>query len=174
MTDKDAKQTPSGSDSEWLRQYDELAERFNELYAAGTERGFEAMLQALDKARQELVDAKRISLERGQELYRFLERDLRQMVQAAQEKGDALLQKMAAHPVQAGALASLATALELAGKALLGLSRKAREPLTYHTGEITSAGTLVCTQCGEKLHFDKTARIPPCPKCKGTVFVKTL
>ncbi len=176
MADNDIKQsTPStSSDDEWLRQYDELAERFNALYEKGTERGFETMLQALDKAKEELVNAKQMSLERGEQLRRFLERDLREMVQAAEEKGEDLLQKTAADPTKAGALASLATALELAGKALLGMSKKMRDPLTYHTGEITSAGTLVCKQCGEKLHFDKTARIPPCPKCKGTEFVKTL
>ncbi len=39
-----------------------------------------------------------------------------------------------------------------------------------HTGEIIGAGTLVCDQCGEKLHFHKAGKIPPCPKCHGTTF----
>ena len=42
--------------------------------------------------------------------------------------------------------------------------------LPYHTGEVTGPGVLVCDQCGEKLHFEKPGRIPPCPKCGGTVF----
>lgn len=41
---------------------------------------------------------------------------------------------------------------------------------TYHAGELTGPGTLVCDQCGEKLRFEKPDRIPPCPKCGGTVF----
>jgi len=40
----------------------------------------------------------------------------------------------------------------------------------YHTGEISGPGTLTCNECGEKLHFYKTGKIPPCPKCHGTVF----
>ena len=40
----------------------------------------------------------------------------------------------------------------------------------YHTGEIVGLGTLVCDKCKEKLHFHKPGRIPPCPRCQGTVF----
>ena len=40
----------------------------------------------------------------------------------------------------------------------------------WHTGEITGIGTLRCTECGEELHFKHTGHIPPCPKCRGTLF----
>jgi hypothetical protein len=40
----------------------------------------------------------------------------------------------------------------------------------YHSGELVGLGTLVCDQCGEKLHFHKPGRIPPCPRCKGGHF----
>ncbi len=40
----------------------------------------------------------------------------------------------------------------------------------YHTGEITGPGTLVCDACGEVLHFHRAGHVPPCPRCKGTVF----
>jgi hypothetical protein len=40
----------------------------------------------------------------------------------------------------------------------------------YHTGEISGPGTLTCDECGEKLHFYKAGKIPPCPKCHGTVY----
>ncbi len=40
----------------------------------------------------------------------------------------------------------------------------------YHTGEISGPGTLSCNECGEKLHFYKAGKIPPCPKCHGSVF----
>ncbi|MHB9100997.1 MAG: zinc ribbon-containing protein [Sulfuricella sp.] len=44
------------------------------------------------------------------------------------------------------------------------------ENAEYHTGELTGLGTLVCDQCGEKLHFHKPGHIPPCPKCNSTHF----
>ncbi len=40
----------------------------------------------------------------------------------------------------------------------------------YHTGEIAGPGNLICDKCGEKLHFEKPGHIPPCPKCRATVF----
>lgn len=42
----------------------------------------------------------------------------------------------------------------------------------WHTGEVTGLGTLACKQCGKTLHFHQAVRIPPCPACHGTVFVR--
>lgn len=44
----------------------------------------------------------------------------------------------------------------------------------YKTGEIAGIGTLVCTSCGEQLHFNKAGHIPPCPKCNGTSFKRKI
>lgn len=54
-------------------------------------------------------------------------------------------------------------------KELYRLKRQA-ESAEYHTGELTGLGTLVCDQCGEKMHFHKPGHIPPCPKCDSTHF----
>jgi len=54
--------------------------------------------------------------------------------------------------------------------ALLRMKENARKPAIYHTGEMAGFGTLICDECGEKLHFHKPARIPPCPKCHETSF----
>ncbi len=40
----------------------------------------------------------------------------------------------------------------------------------YHSGELVGLGTLVCDQCGEKLHFYKPDYISACPKCNSTHF----
>ncbi|MDR9432245.1 MAG: zinc ribbon-containing protein [Spiribacter sp.] len=40
----------------------------------------------------------------------------------------------------------------------------------YHTGELTGPGTLVCRECGERLHFERVGHIPPCPSCHGSRF----
>ncbi|MDQ6955909.1 MAG: hypothetical protein Q9M21_01810, partial [Mariprofundaceae bacterium] len=31
---------------------------------------------------------------------------------------------------------------------------------------------LTCKDCGHSMHFKKTGRIPPCPKCHKTDFMK--
>ncbi len=161
------------AEKEWLRQYDVLAARFNKIFQEAKEHGREAMDAALDKAKSELVTAREFSAERGEQLRRYLARDLDQTVEAARHLGEAAKQKLDPGRLEAGALASLASVLERAGKAMLDLGHKAKASLTCKTGEITSAGTLTCQGCGEQLHFAKTGRIPPCPKCKDTVFTKS-
>ena len=160
-------------EKEWLRQYDALADRFNKVFQGAEERSREAMHAAIDKAKAELVAAKEFSAERGEQLRAYLAQDLEQTLDAAHRLDDVARHRLDPARLQAGALASLAGVLERAGKALLDLGHKANASLTCKTGEITSAGTLTCQACGEQLHFQKTGRIPPCPKCKGTVFTKS-
>ena len=50
------------------------------------------------------------------------------------------------------------------------LAQQAEKSQQYHTGEITGIGTLYCESCGCEMHFKKTSRIPPCPKCHKTTF----
>ncbi len=62
--------------------------------------------------------------------------------------------------------------LDIADKTTVELQQfkeNAKHP-EYHTGEIAGPGTLSCNECGEKLHFYKAGKIPPCPQCRGTVF----
>ena len=53
---------------------------------------------------------------------------------------------------------------------LLRMKENAHQPSSYHTGEITGPGTLICDECQEKLHYYKAGRIPPCPKCNATKY----
>ena len=58
----------------------------------------------------------------------------------------------------------------LASQDVKGFAEQARQASLYRTGEITAPGVLECSECGEELHFEKTGRIPPCPKCSATRF----
>ena len=53
---------------------------------------------------------------------------------------------------------------------LLRMKDNAHQPAKYHTGEIAGFGTLICDECGEKLHFHRANKIPSCPKCNHTSF----
>ncbi|MEN6586944.1 MAG: hypothetical protein ABFE02_12970 [Sulfuricella sp.] len=154
------------------RQYDLFASKFNELYLSGKERGREAMSVALEKAHEQLTTLGEFSAEQGAELKQYLARDLDQTISDAQQLGDEAKERL--HPARlgAGALSSLAAVLELTGNALHALSDKTRKTLTYRAGEMTTAGTLTCQKCGQKVQLKKTGHVPPCPKCNGTLFNK--
>lgn len=154
-------------------QYDKLAKKFKELYLQGSERGREAMSAALDKAHEQLNAMEEFTEEQGKELKKFMARDLDQTLADAQKLGQEAAERL--HPARlgAGALASMAAAMELTSQALHTMSNKARQSLSYKTGEITSAGTLTCQACKAQVHLKKTGHVPPCPKCSGTVFSKS-
>ncbi|MFA5082082.1 MAG: hypothetical protein WC474_06020 [Hydrogenophilaceae bacterium] len=154
------------------QQYDRLASKFNELYLAGKERGRESMTAALEKAREQLTALGEVSAERGEELKQYLARDLDQTMADAQKLGEEAKERLNPSRLGAGALASLATVLAATGNALQSLSQKARGSLVYKTGEMTSADTLTCQDCGQKIHLKETGHVPPCPKCNGTQFSK--
>jgi isocitrate dehydrogenase len=159
--------------SKLAEQYDKFASKFNEVYLAGKERGRESMTIALEKTREQMTALGEFSAEQGEELKQFLARDLDQTIADAQHLGEEAKERLNPSRLGAGALASLSSVLELTGNALRSLGDKARESLTYKTGEITSAGTLTCQACGQKVHIMKTGHVPPCPKCSGTLFSKS-
>ena len=64
----------------------------------------------------------------------------------------------------------------LAQETILGFDHlnKAKQRFDeWHTGEVTMIGALCCKSCGERIHFERIGRIPPCPKCHATVFERT-
>ena len=45
--------------------------------------------------------------------------------------------------------------------------------LTFHTGDITSAGTLSCAGCEWTIQTSRTSVLPPCPQCGNTTYRKS-
>lgn len=151
-------------------QYDEMAARFKELFEAGAEKSAEFAQIAMEKAREQLTAAGRVSEEQGQKLKGFLEKDFGQMADTVRDEAKV---KLNPSRLGTGALASLSSLMELAGSALTSAASKAQESLSCRSGEITAAGTLTCVACKHDMHFKKTGRIPPCPKCHKTEFKKS-
>ena len=48
--------------------------------------------------------------------------------------------------------------------------RGKHNPHLYHTGELTSAGTFVCSSCGHTLQVGISGHLPPCPNCQQQEF----
>jgi len=108
----------------------------------------------------------------GEAFKKFMRRDMQEIARYMALLKQEALEHL--HPARlgAGALSSMAQLLKAAGLALQSLSQKTEDALHYQTGEITSAGTLSCTGCGQKMHLKRTSKIPPCPSCHATKFLK--
>ncbi|HKI62763.1 MAG TPA: NADP-dependent isocitrate dehydrogenase [Mariprofundaceae bacterium] len=151
-------------------QYDQLAARFKELFEAGAEKSAEVAQVAMEKARIQLTAAGTFSEAQGKNLKKFLERDFSVL---AETMSHGARERFNPSRVGAGALASLTALLNMAGTALSTAAKKAQQANSCRSGEITSAGTLTCLACGHEMHFKKTGRVPPCPKCHATEFSKS-
>jgi hypothetical protein len=111
--------------------------------------------------------------EKSREIFKtYLKRDMDQTAEDMRWLGQEAEERLHPSRLGAGALSSMARLLHATGSALSSVSRKAEEVLSYQTGELTSAGTLTCTACWQKVQRKATGRIPPCPRCHGTRFRK--
>jgi hypothetical protein len=43
---------------------------------------------------------------------------------------------------------------------------------TYHSGDITFAGTFICDECGKEIAFKTPSEIPECPACHAKTFIR--
>jgi len=155
--------------------YDRFTERVSELLAASQEKGKqgkEVLEKAMETAREQITAAGEFSGEQGEQFKQYMRLDMAQTEQDLRKLGKEAQERL--HPARlgAGALSSISRLLAATGTAIQSLSRQTAEALTFHTGDITSAGTLTCTGCGQKVQLKRTTRIPPCPSCHGTGFRK--
>jgi len=150
-------------------QYDALAAKFKEEFESATENTVEVTKKAMEKARKKLTEAGQFTEEKGEKLKAFLEHDLTRL---AQEMSKGAKAKLNPTRLGTGALASMSKLLHKTGLAISSFADKADASLACKSGEITSAGKLVCNDCGNAMNFKKTGRIPPCPKCHKTEFTK--
>jgi len=152
--------------------YDRFAERTRELFEASQEKGKEAMEKSIEMAREQFAAAGEFSAEQGEAFRKYMRRDLAQTEADMRTMGQEAVERF--HPARlgAGAISSMARLLQATGSALQNLSQKAEDALHFNTGEITAAGTLTCTHCGQTVQLKRSAHIPPCPRCHGTEFRK--
>ena len=146
--------------------YDKFAERVAALLVKGGERGREALEAAMESVRAGLTAAGEFSAAQGEEFKRYLRRDYHHLAEQARQRLDP-------ERLRDGALAALATALQAGGEMLQSWSRKADAAVIYEAGELTSAGTLTCVNCGRVIHLTKTSHVPPCPECLAARFRKS-
>lgn len=146
--------------------YEKLAARTAELL----EEGKKTLDEALKKAKDELSKAGDFSTEQMDKVAAYVKRDVADNAEKATE---AVKKAVDPQRVAAGAQSIFARILNSAADALSDLAEKAEKHVEFKTGEVTSSGTLTCKECDAEMHMKATGRIPPCPKCRKTVFRKS-
>ena len=152
--------------------YEAMLERVHEAADNAEQKTVPWMREALADARDKAVELGELTREEAEKVSRYVERDLHEAASYIADTGQELRDWLSFdwQLMQNRMLDMFAGMAEQTRAALKGFAEQARQARLYHTGEITAPGVLQCTECAEELHFKKTGRIPPCPKCNGTDF----
>jgi hypothetical protein len=130
----------------------------------------------LDEAKGKATKLEKLSQKEAEDLARYVKRDLSDTATYLSNTGHELKDWLG---FETALLENefLDLLLKVADETTVSLLqlKDSVEPLTdYHSGEITGPGTLVCDQCGKKIHFYKAGVIPACSKCYTTTFHRNI
>lgn len=155
-----------------IAAYDKMMERVHDLLDDAEEQAMPTLQRNIDKARQRAVELRELTSDEADKVAAYVKRDLQEAADYIDKSGKELsswfsfdLQLVEQRMLEFFARAADKTRLEWNR-----LATQAKWSQEYHTGEIATIGTLVCEDCGTEMHFKKTSRIPPCPRCHKTVF----
>lgn len=152
--------------------YDAMLERVHLAAETAEKRTIPWLRDALEDAREKAVELNELTREEADKVSQYIERDLHEaadfVAETGQELKDWLRYDMAL--IQDQMLNMFSNMVDHTSEALKNFADQAHQASIYRTGEVASPGVLKCSECGEELHFKKTGRIPPCPKCHATQF----
>jgi rubrerythrin len=128
--------------------------------------------QLVDDAKEKAKEIEEVTEEDAEKLTAWLKRDLDEVTSYLSETGYAVKDWLGFETslIKNVMIRMMLEAADKTTVELLRMKENAHKPYDYHTGEIAGFGTLICDECGEKLHFHKAGKIPPCPRCHKTSF----
>jgi len=161
----------NGTNDKWVQAYNRMLERLRASWHKAEEQTLPTLRENLDRAQEKAAELGELTREEAERIADYLERDLEDAGNYLDDSGRQLGDWLGFDLQYAESrLAELFAAVVDQSRVELGQwDRRIHE---RHTGEITGIGILECQNCGEALHFERTGRIPACPKCGGTVFNK--
>ncbi len=152
--------------------YEKMYERAAVNLHQAKEKSTQIFHQFINQAKEKAVELEELTEEDATKVSEWLKRDMNDFIDYLVE-GENELKDWLGFETSLLENVFLDLMLQTADKTtveLLALKEKARQASTYHTGEVTGPGTLLCDKCGEVLHFHKAGKIPPCPKCHATTY----
>lgn len=160
-------------DDKLTRIYDRMMERVKQAWEQDI--GSKTLGQLIDGAKEKAVALGEVTQQEAERIGQFLRRDLEDAAnfmhsEKTREFVDWL--RFDIERVEGRILELFQSVADKTKLELIRLQERARHASDYNTGEITGIGTLQCSNCGQTMHFHKTTRIPPCPKCHGTSFTR--
>lgn len=159
--------------------FDALSDAYETMYEhvasglhAATHKTGPLIHDLVDEAEEKISNLENVTEKDAKDLANWLRRDLDDVINYVSETEHAFNDWLGFETsmIKTSFINALLETADPTTLALLRMKDNAHEPYVYHTSEVAGIGTLICDECGEKLHFHKAGRIPPCPKCHKTTF----
>jgi polyhydroxyalkanoate synthesis regulator phasin len=174
MSDKHTDSRPSETVDHLVEAYERMLKRTRERLDEA-EDAAPKLRDWLAKARDHMVELGELTREEANKISEYIERDIEDAAHYLADTGEDLktwwrfdLQLIEDRLLDAFTSVADQTSLQL--RALAERAQQARAERLYQSGEITGPGTLVCNNCGARLHFQRATRIPDCAECGGRDF----
>lgn len=153
-------------------------ERMLERIRQGSEAGDGVRLsRLLDAAQRRAIELRELSREEAERIGEALRRDIAATAAGGAADRQALLDWLRldlgiAEQRLLDLFSSVADRTRL-GLLELEMAARAADPRAWEAGQITGLGALQCTACRQTVRIRPPGRIPDCPDCRGTLFVRT-
>ena len=151
--------------------YELLLEKSLEEAKKAKDKSAPALHKLIEESSERLTELGELTEEQAAKVSEFLRRDLKEAASYMQETGEDFKKWLGIDTamIEDYLFNRFKEAADQTTIELLKIKQSA-ENAEYHTGEIIGPGVLLCDSCGEQLHFHKAGHIPPCPKCKHSIF----
>ncbi len=156
-----------------VEHFEKLAARTRELFEQSVEKSRASLEDALETAKKELVAAGTFTAEKGEQLRKFVMRDLSLTQDGLQSAIRDASQGLNPERIGYGLLGLMQSLAASTGEVFSDMAESLKAHRTYRTGEICGPGTLTCDNCDGRLTMSQTGHVPPCAKCKHTEFSRS-
>lgn len=164
------KTSPQGTE---IEHFEKLATRTRELFEESVEKSRASLDDALETAKKEMVAAGTFTAEKGEQLRKFVMRDLALTQDELESAVRRASQGLNPERIGYGVLGLMQSLAASAGEVFSDMAESLKAHRAYRTGEICGPGTLTCDNCGSRLTMSQTGHVPPCAKCKKTEFSRS-
>jgi len=149
--------------------YNTMIDKLSEWTEKADETAGPMIINGVKEAEEFLTELQQWSKEEISLISRYVKRDLHDAASKMDKENKSFQQwlEFDFHQIEEKVLSVFANMADKTRQELDHLDEMANE---WHTGEVTSIGTLICKHCAKEMHFHKAGRIPPCPACHKTEF----
>jgi len=155
-----------------IRGYDQMLKRIREWVQDVEDTTVPAIEKAIDAAREKATELNELTREEAEQVGEYVQRDLLHLGEHMEQEDQDLKSwfQMDMELIEDELTDIFSSVADPTTVELLKLKELATLSDYWKTGEVTGPGVLQCTECDELLHFHKISHIPPCPKCRATLF----